>query len=275
MRPATGEWGAAVEWSRASDGLRLAVARADGRVVIRVAGELDVSSATVLARTLDRAREERGQVALDLSRVTFCGAAGVDLLLDAHHQAAAEGGGLTVTRAHSAVLRPLEMCGGADGARLVHDARTAPLAPHEYRRRCSLVAEALSVALRITGAPMGNAQLLDPAVGALRIVAHHGFHQPFLSFFETVDDRETACGVAARDHEPVFVADVVNSPVFLGTPALDVLRDADVGAVASVPIQSRAGALIGVVSVHFPGPLAWRDGRRRALEGLARASCLI
>ncbi|WP_051854511.1 STAS domain-containing protein [Streptomyces sp. NRRL B-1347] len=264
-----------MEWSQPSESLRLAVVRVDGRVVIRVAGELDVSSASVLARTLDRAREACDLVALDLSRVTFCGAAGVDLLLDAQHQAAAAGGGLTVTRAHSAVLRPLEMCGGAEAARLVRGVRTASLAPHEHRRRCSLLSETLSVALRITGAPMGNAQLLDPAVGALRIIAQQGFHQPFLRFFETVDDRDTACGVAAQDHKPVFVDEVAHSPVFLGTPALDALQDADVGAVASVPVLSRAGALIGVVSVHYQGPVVWRDDRRQALEGLARASCLI
>ncbi|MFD0413782.1 GAF domain-containing protein [Streptomyces sp. NPDC127108] len=252
------------------------MARADGRVIIRVAGELDIASVPVLARELHRsvARPE-GHTLLDLSRVTFCGTAGVELLLDARLRAAAAGGSLAVERAHSSVLRPLRSCGDADGLRIVQELATAPLSASDRALRLSVVSAALTAAFEITGAPMGNAQVHDPAGGVLRIVAQRGFHHPFLTFFETVADRDTACGVAAQDRKPVLVEEVTSCPVFLGTPALDALEEAGVGAVVSVPITSGDGALIGVVSTHHARARQWTDEERRALEGLARAAHLL
>ncbi|WP_405652037.1 GAF domain-containing protein [Streptomyces sp. RK9] len=265
-----------MEWSEPSRSVSVGVARADGRVTIRVAGELDIASVPVLARELHRAVERPvGRTSLDLSRVTFCGTAGVDLLLDARLRAAAAGGSLAVERAHSAVLRPLRSCGDAEGLRIAQELATAPLSASEQALRLSVVSAALSAAFEITGAPMGNAQVHDPAGGVLRIVAQRGFHHPFLTFFETVADRETACGVAAQDRKPVLVEEVTASPVFLGTPALDVLEEAGVGACASVPITSGDGALIGVVSTHHAQATEWTDEQRRALEGLARAAHLL
>ncbi|MFF1699407.1 GAF domain-containing protein [Streptomyces sp. NPDC058257] len=268
--------GAGVEWPQSSRSVRVGVARMDGRSTIRVAGELDVASVPVLARELDRAVEESaGRVLLDLSRVTFCGTEGVALLLDTRLRAAAAGGGLVVERAHSSVLRPLLLSGDEEGRRIARELATTPLSENDRRLRLSVVSAALSAAFEITGAPMGNAQLYEPAGGVLRIVAQHGFHHPFLSYFETVADRETACGVAAQDGKPVLVDEVAASPVFLGTPALDVLEEAGVGSCVSVPIASGAGALIGVVSVHHEQARRWTDEQRRALEGLARAALFL
>ncbi|QIB42184.1 GAF domain-containing protein [Streptomyces aureoverticillatus] len=245
----------------------------DGHVTIRVAGELDIASVPVLARELHRAvARPAGRTLLDLSRVTFCGTVGVDLLLDARLRAAAAGGSLAVERAHSSVLRPLRSCGDLDGLRIAQELSTVPLSANERRLRLSVLSAALSAAVEIAGAPMGNAQLYDPAGGVLRIVSQRGFHHPFLTFFETVADRDAACGVAAQDRKPILVEEVTASPVFLGTPALDVLGEAGVGACASVPISAGDGTLIGVVSTHHAQATQWTDEQQRALEGLTHAA---
>lgn len=176
-----------------------------------------------------------------------------------------------VERAHSAVLRPLLLCGDAEGLRIVREPATAPLSVSERHLRVSVVSAALAAAFEITGAPMGNAQLYEPEGGVLRIVAQRGFGHPFLTF-ETVADRETSCGVATQDGKPILVDEVATCPFFLGTPALDVLAEASVGACVSVPITAGDGALVGVVSTHREQATRWTDEQRRALEGLARAA---
>ncbi|MGW0908300.1 STAS domain-containing protein [Streptomyces sp. NPDC002853] len=264
------------EWPQPSGSLRIGVARADGRVTLRVAGELDMASVPVLDRELRHLMEHPDhRILLDLSRVTFCGTEGVALLLDAGLRATAAGGSLVVERAHSAVLRPLRLSGDAEGLRIVRELATAPLSEGERNLRVSVVSAALSAAFEINGAPMGNAQLYEAESGLLRIVAQRGFDHPFLSYFETVADRETACGLAAQDRRPVIVDEVAACPLFIGTPALEVLQEASVGACVSVPITSADGTLIGVVSTHHERARRWSDEQHRALEGLTRAAHLL
>lgn len=255
-------------WSAPAPRLRLAVSRVADRTVVHVAGELDAPSVPALAHVLGRLESRASRVELDLSRVTFCSLAGAELLVHAHRQAAAGGASLTVRRAHSAVLRTLRLCSEPAGLRSARAHQPAKERPHAR----ALLRDALLLALRLTDAPMGNAQLYDPSSGVLRIVAQRGFGWPFLNYFETVQDRESACGIAALDQLGVFVEEVRCSPVFLGTPALDVLEDAEVGAVASLPIAAPDGTLVGVVSLHHRRPVTWSDEQRRTLESLARAT---
>lgn len=255
-------------WFAPAPRLRLAVSRADDHTVLHVAGELDTLAVPALDQVLHGLEALNGRVELDLSRVTFCSLAGVELLVSAHHRAAAAGASLTVRRAHSAVTHTLRLCRVPSGLRA--PAPGGPRDEHRYAR--GLLRDALVLALRITGAPMGNAQLYDPDSGTLRIVAQRGFHQPFLSYFETVQDRESACGVALQDQRGIFVEEVAASPVFLGTPALDVLRDSGVGGVASVPVATPGGVRIGVISVHRLEPARWSDEQRATLGSLARAT---
>ncbi|WP_438293153.1 GAF domain-containing protein [Streptomyces sp. HUAS TT7] len=259
-------------WSRLAPTARIAITKhPDHAAMLRVAGELDEACLPALAQALLRLENTPGKVALDLSRVTFCAPAVLDHLVSAAHQLGAAGSELVIERAHSQVLNTLRLCGPPAGLRIA-PAPMGLLTPDEHQRRDSLVRATLALALRITSAPMGNAQLLDPAAGVLRIVAQRGFRDPFLSFFETVDDRDTACGIAAQDRQPIFVDEVATSPIFLDTPALDVLQDADVGAVVSLPITTRDTTLIGVVSTHRPHPAAWTREQQNTLTRLARAA---
>jgi anti-sigma B factor antagonist len=86
----------------------------DGSCTVTVTGDVDVTSAPVLAGCLQSllARPELTAVDLDLSGVTFLNAAGLRALAVAHRTARTTG---TVLRVHvgrvRAVLRPLEITG--------------------------------------------------------------------------------------------------------------------------------------------------------------------
>jgi PAS domain S-box-containing protein len=74
-----------------------------------------------------------------------------------------------------------------------------------------LLQEILDAAVKITGAQMGNIQLLDG--DCLRITAQQGFDRPFLEFFDAVHGDQAACGTALQLGERVIVDDVQNSPI--------------------------------------------------------------
>lgn len=124
----------------------------------------------------------------------------------------------------------------------------------------------------LDGAAMANAQLLDSQSGGLRIAAHSGFTPAFLDFFDTVDDTTSACGSALATGRPVWVTDTAASKIFAGTRALEVMLEADSRAVASVPITSPNGRLIGMVSTHHKRPTTWTPTRKLELVRVAQAT---
>jgi GAF domain-containing protein len=135
----------------------------------------------------------------------------------------------------------------------------------------SILDAAVRRAMSIDHTGMANAQLFDPQVGGLCLTAHSGFTSDFLEFFHVVDGTQSACGSAFRTHRPVWVSDATQSPIFAGTSALEVLTDTGLRAVASLPVISPSGRLIGVISTHHTRPTAWTDERKLNLERLARS----
>src|SRR5690242_17283511 len=110
--------------------------------------------------------------------------------------------------------------------------------------------EMLDVAIDITGADKGNIQLVDPETGELKLIAQSGFEEVFLNYFA----RETpfsACGSAYESQQRVIVEDVRQSALFVGTPSLKAMLEANVRAVQSTPLISSAGHVLGVVSTHL------------------------
>jgi PAS domain S-box-containing protein len=133
----------------------------------------------------------------------------------------------------------------------------------------TLLDETLRVAEAISHADMGNIQLLD-ADGALRIEAQHGFAAEFLEFFDAVHHNQAACGTALARRERVVLADVEQSPIIAGTPALKVLLAAGVRAVQSTPMIGRSGEVVGMLSTHYRRPHRPSDPDLRLLDLLAR-----
>ena len=115
-----------------------------------------------------------------------------------------------------------------------------------------LACHALETVLSLARAEQGNVQVADPASGALRIVAQHGFGQEFLDHFAVVDDDRSACGRAARHGAQLAITDVVTDPAFL--PHREVAAASGFRAVQSTPLIDMAGRVVGVVSTHYPRP---------------------
>jgi PAS domain S-box-containing protein len=116
------------------------------------------------------------------------------------------------------------------------------------------LAEIVDVAIAISGADFGNVQLLDPKTRGLRIVAQRGFPQWWLDFWETVPPGQGTCGTALELGKRVIVEDIERSPIFVGTPALEIQRRAGVRAVQSTPIVSRNGQPLGMFTTHYKAP---------------------
>jgi PAS domain S-box-containing protein len=115
-----------------------------------------------------------------------------------------------------------------------------------------LLQEIMDAAVEIMDAERGTLQLLEG--NSLRIVAHHGHQQPFLEFFASAETRNSVCGEATRRGERVIVPDVEKSPLFAGTPSLQVLKNAGVRAVQSTPMRNRRGDLLGILTTQWDSP---------------------
>ncbi|MEU8421769.1 STAS domain-containing protein [Micromonospora sp. NPDC048835] len=91
------------------------VGRGGGGACLRLAGELDLSTAPELSSAIERltaAGETR--VLLDLTDLTFCDSTGMAVFVRGDNQTAADGGWLRLTGATGSVERVLRVTGLAD-----------------------------------------------------------------------------------------------------------------------------------------------------------------
>jgi PAS domain S-box-containing protein len=139
-----------------------------------------------------------------------------------------------------------------------------------------LLLEIVDAAIAVTAADLGNIQLFDRGSGTLKIVANRGFEASFLEFFNSVHEGQAACGTAMSSGKRVIIEDVAASPVFAGTPALEVMLVAGARAVQSTPLTSRSGRLVGMLSTHYRTPRRPAERDLRLLDLLARqaADCI-
>ncbi len=132
-----------------------------------------------------------------------------------------------------------------------------------------LVSEILDAGIAITRADMGNIQLLDRD-GELKIAAQRGLKAPFLEFLDKAHDGVAAWGRALRPGARVIVDDIASSPVFIGTPALAAMMEAEVQAVQSTPLISRSGQLLGMFSTYYRTHRRPTERDLRLMDVLAR-----
>lgn len=120
-----------------------------------------------------------------------------------------------------------------------------------FRRRfvAAMLPMILDGAMDQTHTDMGNIQLCENG-RTLRICTQRGFDEKFLKFFDTVHYGEAACGLAMRNAESVLVRDVTASAVFDPGPVLEMLLDAGVRSVLSIPLLSKSGRVLGILSTH-------------------------
>ncbi|MGB8177689.1 MAG: GAF domain-containing protein [Pseudolabrys sp.] len=101
-------------------------------------------------------------------------------------------------------------------------------------------------------ARFASAQLYDPKLKRLRVVAQREFASGLLDQFgEMSITSGTICARAARVQLPILISDVTTDEDWV--PFLSFSESAGFGGVLSIPLLSRAGALIGVTSCHFAG----------------------
>lgn len=259
-----------MEWSEPRPGaVRVEVRRGVLETVVRAVGELDLGTIDAFQRALPAPDTCAPRVVLDLSGVTFCAVVGAHVLARWRDEVEAVGGRVSLRRPQRAVLRVLEVIGlqswcidlaadnGSESLRADDQALTA------------LLSGTMQRAIRVTGAPMGSAQRFEIGDSTLHLVAHHGFGPRFVDYFATVGGPATSCGAVVRDLRPVFVDNVLTSPVFAGAERDELLR-AGVRAVASMPVFSPDRRLLGVFSTHYPRTLTWSPEHRSALLDIGR-----
>jgi PAS domain S-box-containing protein len=146
----------------------------------------------------------------------------------------------------------------------LHEADLAPI-----------LGEIVDVAISVSGADFGNIQLLDKEPSVLRIVGQRGFPQWWLDFWGETSKGQGVCGTALERGERVIVEDVEQSPLFVGTPALEIQLRAGVRAVQSTPLVSRSGTPLGMFSTHYKKPQRPNQRALRLLDLLARQAADI
>jgi PAS domain S-box-containing protein len=138
-----------------------------------------------------------------------------------------------------------------------------------------VLGEIVDTVIAISGADMGNIQLLDPATGDLRIVVQRGFPPWWLDYWDAVQRGQVACGTALERGKRVIIEDIEKSPIFAGTAALDIQLRAGVRAVQSTPLVSRSGQMLGMFSTHYRTPQRPDERALRLLDLLARQTADI
>jgi anti-anti-sigma factor len=257
-------------WSPRHNQLRFALEHGDERTTLLLAGELDCASAAVAHLALERAGQDAIEIVLDLSRVVFLDAAGLRFLISAQRRARAAHRRLIVRRPSRSVRRMIDLT-GASPLLSIEDREYGRIDGQVDRALARILDPALDSALRTTQANAASAQLADPPSRALRLVAQRGLPGPVLDYFEVVSEDESICGAGLRTSHPVWIPDLARSPILADTPALDVLLDAGIRALASVPVQPPDGHLLAVLSVHHRLVTHWTAEQIAGLEQLGRS----
>lgn len=137
----------------------------------------------------------------------------------------------------------------AEGMKRLHDFSSRLLTINGLQ---PLLEEVLDATIALHGADFGLVQQLDPASGALLIVAQRKLPEAFVSHFARVYDETAPCGRAMVRRERVIVEDVLADPLF--APHLGLAEATGFRAVQSTPLVSRKGELLGVISTLFRQP---------------------
>lgn len=95
--------------------LTITTAPADGKLVVSVAGELDVSNASELREALEAAAASEAEaIEVDIAEVPYMDSTGIGVFVGAAHRAADAGQGFAVVNPQRNVRRILGMLGLLD-----------------------------------------------------------------------------------------------------------------------------------------------------------------
>ncbi|MFJ3231220.1 GAF domain-containing protein [Streptomyces sp. NPDC086787] len=154
------------------------------------------------------------------------------------------------TLAETAARMPAPEAGGRVPQRQYAAAPPVPAVQARGERLGSdsaVLKAALHRTLGITGARMGNVQLVEN--GLLRIEKHTGLNRRFTDYFAFIETATTSCGQAAEESRQITVKDVAASDTFDETSRLTILQTGS-RACHSVPLVGLDGSVVGMISSH-------------------------
>src|SRR5215475_11042243 len=112
----------------------------------------------------------------------------------------------------------------------------------------------LDAAVAIMRSDFASMQMFDPERGELRLLAHRGFSQTAVAFWEWVRPTSgSSCGAALATGKRSIVPDIELSDFMVGSEGLEAFCQAGIRAMQSTPLVSRTGRLLGMITTH------WRD----------------
>lgn len=121
-------------------------------------------------------------------------------------------------------------------------------------RLSSLLQEVLDASIFFTKADKGLIQLFNPAAGTLEVLVQRGFSPQTLSVFDWATNEQGACLALAKQAQRLVVEDLRTDPACAGSPAAAALLAAGVQAMQSIPLLSRTGQFLGLLSTCFHEP---------------------
>ena len=137
-----------------------------------------------------------------------------------------------------------------------------------------LYEEILDALQAIMGAHLASIQMFCPERGSggeLRLLGHRGFSEDAIKRWEWVSTTtNTTCGQALRTGQKVAVADIRKCEFMAGTEDLEGYLDAGVRAAHTLPLVSRSGSLLGMLSAYWREPHEFSASELRVLDVLAR-----
>jgi PAS domain S-box-containing protein len=138
----------------------------------------------------------------------------------------------------------------------------------------ALYGQILDTALAILHADLASIQMVNPergTTGELKLLGHRGFSPEAAKRWEWVGpDSRTTCGEALRTRRRVLVPDVRNCDFMAGSEDLEAFLDVGIRAAQSLPLVSRSGELLGMVTTYWRDPRELSVRESRALDILGR-----
>lgn len=137
-----------------------------------------------------------------------------------------------------------------------------------------LYQQILNAARAILHSDFASIQMFYPergSSGELRLLGHRGFSEEAAKRWEWVNpSTRTTCGEALRTGRRVAVPDLGNCDFMAGSDDLEAFREVGIQAAQSLPLVSRAGTLLGMVTTYWREPHELSVSEQRALDILAR-----
>jgi PAS domain S-box-containing protein len=133
----------------------------------------------------------------------------------------------------------------------------------------------VEAAVAISGADFGVIQLFDKETSTLQLGAQHGLPRWWSNCWNQACRGQGACSAVLRRRKRTIILDVEESPLLVGTPALEMMRKTGVKTVQCTPLMSRSEEMVGVFSTHYKAKKQLDERALRLLDMLARQTADI